>query len=209
MTGHEPGGGAGPHVLLVEDSPADAELTLIAIRQDRPEVTVHVVGTADEALAFLRRQHRHEAAPRPDLILLDLNLPGRDGTETTAIIKADSVLRSIPIIMFSNSNADPDVRTAYESGANAYLVKPMEYADIREAMSVLLTFWLRWVCLPTVPVSSGDGSDGVDGPGAADGGIGQDERMISPFSPVAPAISSAPVATTETLATAAMDSMDP
>ena len=137
------------NVLLVEDSPADAELTLIAIRQDRPEVNVHVVETGDEALAFLRREGDHRAAPTPDLILLDLNLPGRDGTEITGIIKDDDDLLAIPVIIFSNSNSTTDVRSAYRGRANAYLVKPMEYADIRAAMAVLLDFWLHWACLPT------------------------------------------------------------
>lgn len=170
----------GPHVLLVEDSPADAELTQIAIRQDRPEVTTHVVGTADEALAFLRQHEQHDAAPRPDLILLDLNLPGRDGTEVAAIIKADDELRSIPIIMFSNSNSDHDVRTAYENGANAYMVKPMEYADIREAMSVLLAFWLHWACLPVGPPASEEEA----GTAAAERQLV--DTLVSPFSPVPP-----------------------
>lgn len=197
MTHHERKGGDGhdgPHVLLVEDSPADAELTQIAVRQDRPEVNMHAAATADEALAFLRQQGECGDAPRPDLILLDLNLPGRDGTEIAAIIKADDALRSIPIIMFSNSNSDLDVRSAYESGANAYLVKPMEYADIREAMSVLLAFWLRWACLPAGP------PDPVVAATAADEATRSGERrrildqnLISPFSPVAADTAVAPL----------------
>lgn len=138
------------HILLVEDSPADAELTLIAIRQDRPEVLVHVVDSADEALDFLQRQGAHREAPRPDLILLDLNLPGRNGTEVSSIIKSDEDLMTIPVIIFSNSNAKTDIRAAYRSRANAYMMKPMEYTDIRDAMTVLLDFWLRWACLPAM-----------------------------------------------------------
>ncbi len=157
MSVHEPSERAEPsdqHILLVEDSPADAELTLIAIRQARPEVMVHVVASADEALDFLRRRGAYGDAPRPDLILLDLNLPGRDGTEVSSIIKDDESLMSIPVIIVSNSNAKNDVRTAYQSRANAYLVKPMEYTDIRDAMAVLLDFWLAWACLPTVASAS-------------------------------------------------------
>lgn len=154
MSVHEPSELPEHHMLLVEDSPADAELTLIAIRQARPEVMVHVVGSADEALDFLRSKGEYHDAPRPDLILLDLNLPGRDGTEVSSIIKDDEDLMSIPVIIFSNSNAKNDVRCAYQSRANAYLVKPMEYTDIRDAMAVLLDFWLRWACLSTTTSAS-------------------------------------------------------
>lgn len=134
-------------ILLVEDSTADAELTLIAIRQEWPQVSVHVVDNGDDALAYLRGEGDHTDAVRPDLILLDLNLPGRDGTEISAILKADEHLMTIPIIIFSNSNSDRDVQDAYRSGANAYLAKPMEYTDIKECLSVLLDFWLYWSCL--------------------------------------------------------------
>ncbi len=154
MSIHEPSEAAEHHILLVEDSPADAELTLIAIAQARPEVLVHVVGSADEALDFLQRQGMFADAPRPDLILLDLNLPGRDGIEVSSIIKDDEDLMSIPVIIFSNSNAKNDVRSAYQSRANAYLVKPMEYTDIRDAMAVLLDFWLHWAHLPTTTSAS-------------------------------------------------------
>ena len=123
-------------------SPADTELALIAIRQARPDVAVHVVENGEEALVFLHRGEGHADAARPDLILLDLNLPGRNGIEIAAILKADRDLLAIPIIMFSNSNTESDVRAAYENGANAYLAKPMEYADIKQALSVLLYFWL-------------------------------------------------------------------
>jgi len=154
MSVHEPSEPSEHHILLVEDSPADAELTLIAIDQARPEVTVHVVGSADEALDFLRHRGASADAPRPDLILLDLNLPGRDGTEVSSIIKDDEDLMAIPVIIFSNSNAKYDIRSAYQSRANAYLVKPMEYTDIRDAMAVLLDFWLRWACLSTATPAS-------------------------------------------------------
>lgn len=154
MSVHESSEPSEQHILLVEDSEADAELTSIAIRQARPEVMVHVVPSGDEALDFLRRQGSYGDAPRPDLILLDLNLPGRDGTEVSSIIKDDEDLMSIPVIIFSNSNAKNDVRTSYRSRANAYLVKPMEYTDIRDAMAVLLDFWLHWACLPTMTSAS-------------------------------------------------------
>lgn len=149
MSSHENDARPEANVLLVEDSPADAELTIIAIRQDRPEVTVHVVESGDDALAFLHQEGDFIDAPTPDLILLDLNLPGRDGTEICSILKDDDDLMSIPVIIFSNSNSKRDVRAAYRGRANAYLVKPMEYTDIREAMAALLEFWLHWACLPS------------------------------------------------------------
>jgi CheY-like chemotaxis protein len=137
-------------ILLVEDNPADAELAGIAIRQNRPDVRVDVVGTGDEALAFLRDGG---GAPPADLVLLDLNLPGRDGTEVLEIMRSDEALRLIPVIVFSNSDARSDVVAAYRAGANAYLLKPMEYGAIKEALGDLLRFWCGWTCLPrAVPV---------------------------------------------------------
>lgn len=135
-------------ILLVEDNPADAELATIAIRQSRPEVEIHVVHTGDEALAFLNREDGYGQAPLPDLVLLDLNLPGRNGTEVLDLIRADASLQLLPVIVFSNSNARSDVEAAYRSRANAYLLKPMEYADIKEALGNLLDFWYDWACLP-------------------------------------------------------------
>lgn len=147
MSLHTPNDPCGA-ILLVEDNPADVELAAIAIKQSRPDVAIHVVHTGDDALAFLNRQGEHEDAPVPDLVLLDLNLPGRAGTEVLDVIKSDASLRTIPVIMFSNSNAAADVEAAYRNGANAYLLKPMEYADIKEAMANLLDFWYGWACLP-------------------------------------------------------------
>lgn len=136
-------------ILLVEDNPADAELAVIAIRQSRPRAEVCVVDTGNEALSFLRREGDHANAPIPDLVLLDLNLPGRDGIEVLEIIKADDHLGLIPVVVFSNSNARSDVERAYRGGANAYLLKPMEYADIKDALGSLLTFWYDWACRPS------------------------------------------------------------
>lgn len=149
MNEHDESVESPPTILLVEDNPADAELAVIAIQQNRPEVAVHVVDTGDAALTFLQQTGEHATAPVPDLVLLDLNLPGRDGTEILGIIKADEALQAIPVIMFSNSNAAADVETSYRAQANAYLLKPMEYAEIKEALGDLLTFWLDRARLPT------------------------------------------------------------
>ncbi len=139
-------------ILLVEDNPIDARVALQALDGlTRPHEVEHVTD-GSEALPALDRA---TAAGRThDLILLDLNLPGRDGTEVSSIIKDDEDLMSIPVIIFSNSNAKNDVRSAYQSRANAYLVKPMEYTDIRDAMAVLLDFWLHWAHLPTTTSAS-------------------------------------------------------
>lgn len=147
MSHHTPNDHPGA-ILLVEDNPADVELAAIAIKQSRPEVAIHVVHTGDDAVAFLHRQGDYQDAPVPDLVLLDLNLPGRAGTEVLDVIKSDAALQMIPVIMFSNSNAASDVEAAYRNGANAYLLKPMEYAEIKEAIGNLLDFWYGWACLP-------------------------------------------------------------
>ncbi len=140
--------GERPTVLLVEDSPADAELAVIAIRQARPEVAVEVVNSGEAALRYLYHDGEHADAPTPDLMLLDFNLPGRSGVEVLELVKSDEALRAIPVVMFSNSNAGSDVASAYRHHANAYLLKPMEYADIKESLTALLAFWLDWVCSP-------------------------------------------------------------
>lgn len=137
-----------PNVLLVEDSPADAELAVIAIQQSRPDAKIHVVDNGEAALQYLHDQRHADRAASPDLVLLDLNLPGRDGIEILQVIKADADLRHLPVIMFSNSNARSDVAAAYEHGANAYLLKPMEYAEIKEAMGDLVRFWWDRAQLP-------------------------------------------------------------
>lgn len=144
-----PGDDERPTVLLVEDSPTDAELVLIAIQQARSDVAVEVVNSGEAALRYLYRDGEHVDAPTPALVLLDFNLPGRSGIEVLELVKSDEALRSIPIVMFSNSNAGSDVATAYRHHANAYLLKPMEYADIKESLTALLAFWLDWACSPT------------------------------------------------------------
>ena len=105
-------------VLLVEDSPADAELAVIAIKQNRRDVDVHVVDSGDAALAFLQREGEHRDAPRPDLVLLDLNVPGKDGTQVLEVIKGAPSLFSLPVIVFSNSSAV----TAIKAGAGDSLM---------------------------------------------------------------------------------------
>jgi CheY-like chemotaxis protein len=111
-------------ILLVDDNPGDVRLTREALGGGTVAVNLSVVGDGTEALAFLRRQGRHAEAPRPDLVLLDLNLPGMPGLELLAEIKADGGLRRIPVVVLSSSAAPDDVRRAYELQASCYVTKP-------------------------------------------------------------------------------------
>ena len=135
-------------VLLVEDSAADIRLTTEAFRDaDRP-VDVRVVGDGLEALAFLLREGRHADAPRPDLILLDLDLPGMNGREVLAAIKGDHRLRRIPTVILTMSDSESDVQRSYDLQANAYLTKPVQLAAFELIVRHLSEFWLSTVRLP-------------------------------------------------------------
>jgi len=135
-------------ILLVEDNPADAELAMIGLRGNTTTTNIHVVSDGEEAWEFLRRQGNHANARRPDIILLDLNLPGLSGGELLRGIKADEELRSIPVIVLTTSDADHDVRFAYASHANAYMVKPVDYAQFNLVLEGFKSYWLSAVRLP-------------------------------------------------------------
>ena len=113
-------------ILLVEDSPTDVLITQEAFEQARLINAIHVVEDGVEALAFLRRQGRHAEAPRPDLILLDLNLPRKNGREVLAEIKADPDLKTIPVVVLTTSSAEEDVMKSYDLHANCYVTKPVD-----------------------------------------------------------------------------------
>ena len=134
-------------VLLVEDSPSDASLTKEALRIPDLDVDLHVVQDGEEALEFLRRTGRHPAAPRPDLVLMDLNLPRRDGRELLAEAKADVSLQTIPFVVLTSSDADADVRGAYRAHANSYLTKPTDFATFRQRMATLAEYWFKHASL--------------------------------------------------------------
>jgi two-component system, chemotaxis family, response regulator Rcp1 len=129
-------------ILLVEDSPTDAELTREVLREAKVRSTLQVVRDGDAALAFLR------GPGRPDLVLLDLNLPGKDGREVLAEIKSDESLKSIPVVILSASPADEDVASAYANQANAYIRKPTDLDEFVECVKLLEAFWLSVVRLP-------------------------------------------------------------
>ena len=140
--------GAPIEVLLVEDNVDDADLTRRALEQAKVHNQVHHVTSGVEALAFLRREGRFAGAQPPDLILLDLNLPGMDGRELLKIVKADERLRHIPVVVVTGSHVDADVRESYRLHANAYVKKPVNTQEFLEAVNSIEQFWLQIVRLP-------------------------------------------------------------
>ena len=136
-------------ILLVEDNPGDVRLTREALRRGRVANTLHVVGDGDEALAFLRREAPFENAPRPGLVLLDLNLPGLDGRDVLAEVKSDPELRRVPIIVLTTSSADRDIARSYDLGANCFVSKPVALDDFLDVIRSFEGFWLTVVNLPS------------------------------------------------------------
>jgi CheY-like chemotaxis protein len=141
-------------VLLVEDSPGDARLTQEAFRDINPAVHLHVARDGVDAMALLRREGKHRAAPRPDLILLDLNLPKMDGREVLARIKGDEDLKSIPTIILTSSEAEADIAKSYQLHANCYLSKPVRLGDFESLVLCINDFWLTKVKYPQQPDGS-------------------------------------------------------
>jgi CheY-like chemotaxis protein len=146
-------GGEGPltEVLLVEDSPGAVRLTREAFRDAKSPINLHVASDGVEAMAFLRREGSHLDAPRPDFILLDLNLPRMDGREVLAQIKGDDDLKSIPTIILTTSGAEADIVRSYELQANAYLIKPVEFTAFASLVLSIGDFWIGRVTLPHRP----------------------------------------------------------
>ena len=136
------------HILLVEDNPGDVRLTLEALRDGRIVNKVSVVRDGEEALEFLRRRGQYADAGRPDLVLLDLNLPKKDGREVLQEVKSDTDLHRIPVIVLTTSSADQDVLLSYNLHANCYIKKPIEYDEFMGAIRGLENFWTKIVRLP-------------------------------------------------------------
>lgn len=136
-------------ILLVEDSPSDADLTADALSEGKVLNNLHWVEDGVEALAFLRRQGKHGDAPRPDIILLDLNLPKKDGREVLAEVKADPSLKLIPVVILTTSAAERDILRTYELNANCYVTKPIGLEQFMEVVKLIETFWLAVVQLPS------------------------------------------------------------
>jgi two-component system, chemotaxis family, response regulator Rcp1 len=141
-------GGKVIEVLLVEDSPGDVRLTQEALRDANRAIHLHVATDGVEAMAFLRREGPHAGAPRPDLILLDLNLPRMDGREVLAHIKADNSLKTIPTIILTTSVAQTDIVTSYQLQANCYLSKPVQLEAFESLVKSINDFWLTKATLP-------------------------------------------------------------
>jgi chemotaxis family two-component system response regulator Rcp1 len=135
-------------ILLVEDNPGDVRLTIEALRDGKVRNHLNVVTDGVEALLYLRRQGRYAAAARPDLILLDLNLPRKDGREVLAEIKADPHLRSIPVVILTTSQADQDILKSYELNANCYITKPVDLDQFISVVRSIEDFWFTVVTLP-------------------------------------------------------------
>ena len=135
-------------VLLVEDSPGDVRLTQEAFRDANRSIHLHVAADGVEAMAFLRRVAPYAGAPRPDLILLDLNLPKMDGREVLAHIKEDESLKLIPTVILTTSTAEADIKRSYELQANCYLSKPVQLDDFESLVRSINDFWLTKVKLP-------------------------------------------------------------
>jgi two-component system, chemotaxis family, response regulator Rcp1 len=136
------------HVLLVEDNLGDIRLTQEAFGRVNKSVHLNVAGDGIEAMAFLRREGVHVDAPRPDLILLDLNLPRMDGREVLANIKEDEALKSIPIAVLTTSDSEEDIAKCYELNASCYLKKPVQFDAFEDLVKSINDFWLTLVRLP-------------------------------------------------------------
>jgi two-component system, chemotaxis family, response regulator Rcp1 len=138
-------------ILLVEDSPSDTDLTLEALKDFKVRNHVSVVEDGVQALQFLHRQGMYAEAPRPDMIMLDLNLPRKDGREVLADIKADDSLKTIPIVVLTTSRAEQDILRAYQLNANCYITKPVDFNQFLDVVRSIESFWLFVVTLPPAP----------------------------------------------------------
>ncbi len=135
-------------ILLVEDNPGDVRLTKEALKEGKVPTNLSVVGDGEEALAFLRHQEGYTEAPKPDIILLDLNLPRKDGREVLAEIKEDEDLRRIPVVILTTSEAEQDVIRTYDLHANCYITKPVDLDKFIDVVKYIERFWLSIVRLP-------------------------------------------------------------
>jgi chemotaxis family two-component system response regulator Rcp1 len=135
-------------ILLAEDNPGDVKLTKKALEQGKLVNNLHVVNDGVGTMAYLRNEGEYADTPRPDLILLDLNMPRKDGRDVLEDLKADEELRRIPVVVLTSSDAEEDVVKSYELHANAYLTKPVDFDGFLEVINTLEEFWLEVVKLP-------------------------------------------------------------
>ena len=139
---------AKPEILLVDDSPADLDLTREALAASTYQSRVHTVPDGEEAIAYLHRSGAYSNAPRPNLVVLDLNLPRKDGRVVLADFKADPALRSVPVVIFTTSHSRQDIARCYAIGANCYVSKPGNLKDFRTAVQAIEQFWFSVASMP-------------------------------------------------------------
>ncbi len=148
MTGSIETNAAFFEVLLVEDSPGDVRLTREAFKDAKVHINLHVASDGAEAMAFLRREGKNADVPRPDLILLDLNLPKKSGREVLEEIKEDPMLRTIPVVILTTSASEQDILRSYLLHANCFITKPVDLAGFLQVVKSIDNFWLSVVKLP-------------------------------------------------------------
>jgi CheY-like chemotaxis protein len=136
-------------ILLVEDNPGDVRLAMEALKEGKVHVHMSVAVDGVEALEFLRRQGKYANAPRPDLILLDLNLPRKDGRDVLAELKADEELKRIPVVILTTSKTEEDILRSYHLNANCYITKPVDLEQFIRVVKSIQDFWLTIVKLPS------------------------------------------------------------
>lgn len=135
-------------ILLVEDNPGDVDLTREALESGKIKNLLHVAVNGEEAMAFLRHKGKYTHAPRPDLVLLDLNLPRMDGREVLAEIKSDDNLKRIPVVVLTSSKAEEDILKTYNLHANCYITKPIDLLQFLKVVHFIEDFWFTIVKLP-------------------------------------------------------------
>lgn len=135
-------------ILMVEDNPTDVMIAKEGLLSAKVSNILHVADDGIEAMAFLHQQGKHAAAPRPDLVLLDLNMPRMGGQEVLAAIKADPKLKNIPVVILTTSKADEDISKAYAHHANCYIAKPVDFDQFTRVVQTIQDFWFSVVTLP-------------------------------------------------------------
>ncbi|MDA8155315.1 MAG: response regulator [Actinomycetota bacterium] len=135
-------------ILMVEDNPADVKLAREALRDAMLNVSMHAVPDGDKAMAFLRREGEYKNAPHPELILLDLNLPGKDGRQVLKEIKEDSRLKHMPVVVLTTSHAEEDICNAYKLQAGCYITKPVDFDEFTNVIRAIENFWFKVIKLP-------------------------------------------------------------
>ena len=136
------------HILLVDDDPGDVRLTLEALKRSKLYSSIDHVENGEEALAYLRQEGKYANSPRPDLILLDLNMPRKDGRETLEDIKQDPKLHLIPVVVLTTSSSEADILKSYDLGANCYITKPVDLTQFMKVIHETESFWFAVVKLP-------------------------------------------------------------